>query len=126
MAKIYLHTIIPEEVKIPGIGLNGFVSILSIGIIGYSIADLIFFPIYYKNGKSIVLSTLFMIFGFIAYLATFTLIFPNIPGMEWYVNLLTGNIGIQFIIFGVALIICAATHYLVYRISSKRLEKVDF
>ena len=115
------------EVKIPGLGLNAYVSILAIAIIGYAIADLIFFPIYYKNGKSIVMSTLFTIFGFMAYLAIFTIALPYIPGCEGYVDLLSNRgIGVQFIIFGAALLIYVLIHLIVYKISSKRLEKVDF
>ena len=54
----------PEKYFIPGLGLNSFVLLLAFGIIGYAVADLIFFPIYYKKGKSIVMSTLFTIIGF--------------------------------------------------------------
>ena len=122
---VYINNAIPDA-EIPGIGLNGYVSILAIAIIGFAIADLIFFPIYYKNGKSIVMSTLFTILGFVAYLGIFTIAFPFIPGFEWYKNTLTGNLGIQFIILGVALGIYVLIHWLVYRISAKRLEKVDF
>lgn len=110
-----------------GIGLNGYVSTLAIAIIGFAIADLIFFPIYYKNGKSIVMSTLLTILGFALYLATFTIALPFIPGMEWYVSILCNKgIWIQFIILGVALLIYIAIHLAVYKLSSKRLEQVDF
>ena len=113
--------------EIPGIGLNGFVSILAIAVIGFAIADLIFFPIYYKNGKSIVMSTLLTILGFMVYLGVFTIAIPYIPGCEGYSNLLEGSgIGVQFAILGGAIVISALLHYLVYRISSKRLEQVDF
>ena len=116
-----------EAVNTPGLGLDGFVSILGIAIIGYSIADLIFFPIYYKHGKSIVMSTLFTILGFIVYLAIFTIALPYIPGCEWYVNILCkSGIGVQFIVIGVALVLYFLIHLLVYKISAKRLEKVDF
>ena len=36
-----------ENVEIPGLGLDGYVSILAIAIIGFGIADLIFFPVYH-------------------------------------------------------------------------------
>ena len=115
------------EIKIPGLGLNAYVSVLAIAIIGYAIADLIFFPIYYKNGKSIVMSTLFTIFGFMAYLAILTIAVPYIPGCEGYVDFLSNRgLGVQFIIFGAALLIYFLIHILIYKISSKRLEKVDF
>ena len=110
-----------------GLGLDGFVSLLAIGIIGFALADLIFFPIYYKNGRSIVMSTLLTILGFIVYLGVFTLAFPKIPGFAWYNKVLAGSgLGVQFAILGGAILLSAALHLLVYRISSKRLEQVDF
>ncbi len=125
--KINNSIIIPsEETTSVGLGLNAFVSVLGIAIIGYSIADLIFFPIYYKHGKSIVMSTLLTILGFIVYLAIFTIVIPYIPGASFYNNFLSGNIGYQFIVLGVSLIIYLLLHIAIYKISSNRLEKVDF
>lgn len=109
-----------------GLGLNAYVSVLAIVLIGYAISDLIFFPIYYKKGKAIVSSTLFMILGFVLYILVLTVIFPYIQGFEGYTNFLSGNIGIQFALLGGALVIYVLLHFLVYKISSKRLEKVDF
>ena len=115
------------HLSVPGLGLNGFVSILAIAVIGFAVADLIFFPIYYKNGRSIVMSTLFTILGFVVYLGIFTIAFPYIPGMEWYTKILCDSgVGIQFAFLGGAIAISALLHFFVYRISSKRLEKVDF
>ena len=117
----------PDSSPHAGLGLDGFVSLLAIGIIGFALADLIFFPIYYKNGKSIVMSTLLTILGFIVYLGVFTLAFPLIPGFAWYNKALAGSgLGVQFAILGGAILLSAALHLLVYRISSKRLEQVDF
>ena len=108
-----------------GIGLNGFTSILAFAVIGFAVADLIFFPIYYKNGKSIVMSTLFTILGFIVYLGIFTVGLPL--AFKGYNNFFTNSaIGIQFALLGGAILISIGLHYLVYIISSKRLEKVDF
>ena len=116
-----------SQITVPGIGFDGYVSILAIVLIGFSIADLIFFPIYYKNGRSIVKSTLFTILGFVLYIGLFTIGLPYIPGCEWYLKILSGSgLGVQFIILGVALAIYVGLHYLVYRVSSKRLEMVDF
>ena len=106
-----------------GLGLNSYVLVLAIVFVGFALADLIFFPIYYKNGKSIVMSTLLMILGFVIYLGVFTIGLPYIPGCEWINNL---PIWIQFIALGVSLILYAVLHLAVYKISSKRLEKVDF
>ena len=113
----------PDGITIPGLGLNSFVLLLAIGIVGYAIADLIFFPIYYKNGKSIVMSTLFTIIGFVLYIGVFTIVLPFIPGFEIMNNM---HIGIQFAFLAGAILISLIFHLLVYRISSKRLEKVDF
>ena len=115
-----------EAVKapgIPGLGLNSYVLILAIAIIGYSIADLIFLPIYYKKGKWIVMPTLLTILSFITYLGITTIALPYIPGLEILNNL---TIGIQFIALAVAILISVLVHILVYKISSSRLEKVDF
>ena len=127
----YLHSNIQveggEQLVIPGIGLDGYVSLLGIVLIGFAIADLIFFPIYYKHGKSIVMSTLLTILGFIVYLGIFTIALPYIPGLEWYTGFLCDSgIGVQFIVLGAALGIYVLIHILVYRISAKRLEQVDF
>ena len=116
-----------EGPQIPGLGLNGFVSIIAIGLIGFALADLIFFPIYYKKGKSIVASTLLTILGFMIFLGIFTIALPYIPGMEWYNKVLCeSGLGIQFAILGGALVIYSLIHFLVYKISARRLEKVDF
>ena len=113
----------PTDYVIPGLGPNSFVLLLGIAIIGYAIADLIFFPIYYKHGKSIVMSTLFTILGFVVYIGLFTIGLPYIPGLEFLNNL---HIGIQFAALGGAILISFGLHVIVYHISAKRLEKVDF
>lgn len=110
-----------------GIGLSGFVSVLGIALVGFAIADLIFFPIYYKHGKSIVMSTLLTILGFIFYLSIFTIGLPYVPGLEGYKTALCDSgLGIQFGVLGGALVIYVLLHIVVYRVSSKLLEKVDF
>ena len=110
-----------------GFGLSAYVSTLAFVVIGYAFADLIFFPIYYKNGKSIVMSTLLTILGFVLYISIFTVLFPYVPGFEGYVNIFTNvHIGIQFAYLGGALLIYFLIHILVYKISAKRLENVDF
>ena len=110
-----------------GLGLNGFVSILGIAIVGFAIADLIYFSIYYKKGKSIVMSTLLTILGFVVYLSIFTVAIPYIPGCEGYVTFLCDSgLGYQFIVLGIGLIIYVLAHFLTYKVASKELEKVDF
>jgi hypothetical protein len=113
----------PSEYMIPGLGLDSYVLLVAIALIGYAIADIIFFPIYYKHGKSIVMSTLFTILGFVVYIGIFTIGLPFIPGLDILNNL---HLGIQFAILGGAILISFLLHFVVYKISSKRLEKVDF
>lgn len=108
---------------IPGLGLNSYLLLLAIAIIGYALADLIFFPIYYKKGKSIVMSTLFTIIGFVIYIGVFTIGIVYIPGLEVLNNL---HIGIQVGALAGAILISFVLHIVVYKVSSKRLEKVDF
>lgn len=119
----FINELLKGEITTPGLGLDSYVLLLSFAIIGYALADLIFFPIYYKKGKSIVMSTLFTIIGFVIYIGITTIGLPYIPGLEILNNL---HIGIQFGIFASSLLITFALHFAVYKISSKRLEKVDF
>lgn len=108
----------------PGISLDGYVSLLAIVLVGFAICDLIFFPIYYRNGKSIVLSTLMTILGFVIYLLVFTILLPLV--FDWYKNTLETHLAIQFAFLGGGLVISTLIHFLVYKISSKKLENVDF
>ena len=113
----------PSEYMIPGLGLDSYVLLVAIALIGYAIADIIFFPIYYKHGKSIVMSTLFTILGFVVYIGVFTIGLPFIPGLDILNNL---HLGIQFVILAAAILISFGLHVVVYKVSSKRLEMVDF
>ncbi len=113
-----------------GFGVDAFVSLIAFGILGFAIADLIFFPIYYKNGKSIVMSTLLTILGFVLYLGIFTVGLPlastKVEPLSWYNQIFAGELWIQFIVLAVAICLSVLAHFLVYKISSKRLENVDF
>ena len=125
---IYGNGVIDEETgKIVdlsvGFGLNSYVIVLAIALIGYALADLIFFPIYYKNGKSIVMSTLFTILGFVIYLGATTIALPYIIGIEACNSI---PLWIQFLALLGAMIISAVIHIFVYKIGAKNLEKVDF
>ncbi len=116
------------DASVPGIKLSGFLTLLAFGIIGYAIADLIFFPIYYKKGRSIVGSTLATILGFVAYIGIVTIGLPFIPGVDKVFDFLyqPENLWIQIVILLVSLAISAGIHVVVYKISAKKLEKVDF
>ena len=106
-----------------GFGLKSYVVVLAIALVGYALADLIFFPIYYKNGKSIVMSTLFTILGFVIYLGVTTIALPYIIGIEASNSV---PLWIQFLVLLGAVVISAGIHVLVYKIGAKNLEKVDF
>ena len=114
---------------VPNIGfsLDGYVSVLAFGVVAFAIADLIYFSIYYKNGRSILLSTLLMIFGFILFLLTFTVAIPVIEPFKPYKEFFCDSgLGIQFAALGIAVAISIGLHFLTYRIASKELELVDF
>ncbi len=106
-----------------GLGVNAYASVLAFVIIGYAIADLIYFAIYYKNGKSIVASTLLTILGFVIYILTVTVALAFIPA---YGEFFSGNIWIQLGFLAISLVIYFLIHIVVYKISSKELERVDF
>ena len=112
-----------DSIAHAGFDLPSFPLVIAIVLVGYSIADLIFFPIYYKKGKSIVMSTLFTILGFVVYIGITTIAVPYIIGVD-KANAIP--LWIQFIALGVTLLIYVGFHYLIYEISAARLEKVDF
>ena len=106
-----------------GFDLPSFVLVVAIVLVGFAIADLIFFPIYYKKGRSIVMSTLFTILGFVIYLGLFTIGLPYMIGAEKANSV---PLWIQFIVLAGSLLIYVFIHFFVYKISARRLEKVDF
>ena len=108
----------------PGLPLQAFGSTVAFAIIGYALADLIFFPIYYKHGKSIVASTLCTILGFLAYLGIFTLGLPYAIPDGAYIKFFTNPI-VQIVALVVAVVVSFSLHYANYKISAKRLERVD-
>ncbi len=129
---LYFHEMIAldpkADIEIPGFGLEGYVTVLGIAIIGFALADLIFFPIYYKNGKSIVMSTLFTILGFVVYIGVFTIGLPYIPFLAPVMEVFNTfrYLWAQFAFLGVAIVISFLIHCIVYKVAAKRLEQVDF
>lgn len=119
----YTASLAAEEIVVPGLGFNSYVLLLAFVIVSFAVADLIFFPLYYRNGKSIVLGTFLAMLVFVAIIAVTTIILPYIPGLEGINNL---NLGIQFAALAGALTISFLLHWAVYKASSNLLEKVDF
>lgn len=116
-----------EPPYIPGFSHDGYVSVLSFAIVGFALADLVYFSIYYRKGRSIVASTIFTILAFAVYILFTTLVIPYIPGCSGYQDFFCNQgLGIQFAALGIALVLSAVLHYVVYKVASKELEKVDF
>lgn len=109
---------------IPGLGPDAFASVAGFAILGLALADLIFFPIYYKRGRSIVASTLLSILGFAVYTLLFTVALPLL--FKGYYDFFSGNLAVQFAVLAAGILLSALIHLAVYRICARRLEKVDF
>ena len=117
----FINSSLPaDKASIPGIKLEGFLVLLGIALIGYAVADLIFFPIYYKKGRSIVGSTLATILGFVVYIGLFTIGLPFVPGVDGFFTYLyqPENLWVQIVILLGCLAIYAAIHVAVYHISA--------
>lgn len=117
----------PEQAKElvdVGLSIYGYISIVGIALVGFGLADLIYFSVYYKHGKSIVMSTLLTIIGFIVYLGIFTIGLGYIPAYKDF--LCNSGIGYQFIILGGGLLLYVLLHFVTYKVASKELEQVDF
>lgn len=109
---------------IPGLTLHEFGVVIGIAFLGLGISNLFFFPLYYRNGKSIVLSTLITVFFFSIYIISVTMGLPYV--MPRFVELMTGSVLSQVITGLIGFAIFCGFNYLAYRISAKLLEKVDF
>ena len=113
-----------KELTEVGLSIRGFVSVVGIALVGFGLADLIYFSVYYKHGKSIVMSTLLTIIGFIVYLGIFTIGLGFVPAYKAF--LCDSGIGYQFIVLGGGLLLYVLLHFLTYKVASKELEQVDF
>lgn len=109
-----------------GFPREALVSFFGFLLIGYSITDLIFFSIYYRNGKAILSSTLLSLLAFIVFMFVVTVVLPD-PYFTWFYNTFCNiSLGIQFIYLAISIVIYVVMHYVVYKVASNRLEKVDF
>ena len=110
-----------------GYGVNQFFASAGFAIIGFSIVDIIYFAFYYKNGKSIVASSIISALAFTLFIFAFTTVFPEIEALQpFFVDLLCGSWLSQIIFFVISLAIAGGLNYLAYRIGAKEIEKVDF
>jgi len=116
-------TMDPKNLSDVGFALKDFPLTVAFTLVGFAITDIIYFSIYYKNGKSIFLSSLLSIIGFIVFIGIFTIGLPLVDG---YNKALTGSgYLLEFIILFVAILISFVLHFFTYKIASNYLEKVD-
>ncbi|MCQ2753037.1 MAG: ABC-2 transporter permease [Bacilli bacterium] len=110
---------------IPGLNsIDGLVSSFAFVIVGYLMVNAIFFLMFYKKGRSITAPTLISTFGYIIYIAIFTLILPGFaPGFQEVFVLSTP--AFQCIFLGVAIVLYIVGMYLIYRKASQELEQAD-
>lgn len=128
--KINQELLIKEAIKngenppiIPGFGFDNLIAIVSFAMIGYGISDLLYFSIYYKKGKSIVLSSLLTILIFTIFICVFTIIIPMLS--KEYNDFFKSNLLVKILTIIISLLLTAGFKIINYKISSKFLEKVD-
>lgn len=113
-----------------GLGRDSFLAFFGVTIVGYALSDLIFIPWFYKTGKSITLPALVTIFFYAIYSVVFCLVLPkSIPGLATLLDVSSGGttgLIVQFSVLGFAIAFYFAIRFLVYRISARELEKIDF
>lgn len=111
---------------------QGIVSSFAFVLIGYLFVNMIFFLMFYKSGRSIIAPTLIATFGYVIYIAIFTVVLPAvnpadglpiIPG--FYHAFIDINFGIQFVYLAIALFIYIAGNILVCIQASRELSRVD-
>ena len=132
IAVVFLFFSVTTFVFVPGGAENYVISLnmhqgivlFAVYLISFSVYDLIYLPWFYKNGKSIILN---MFTGMLAtaFVAAALTIAPY-----WTIrDVLTvkgGNLLIQFVILGVAIAIWVAVKFLIVKLSTKNLKKLDF
>lgn len=111
---------------VPGLGYKSILTIVSIALICLSIADLIFFSIYYHNGRSILLSTLLSLIVFIILICGLTIVLPLIPSITPFFDAIDNSVLYRFITIMIGVFASAIIHFITYKIASSELEKVDF
>lgn len=102
--------------------LHTFLATNGFALIGLSAADLLYFVLYYRNGKSLILPALLGCLAFIIFVTIFNIILPACGIFDGLYN----SIGAQVIPFVFCVAAYIGLHYLTYRVSSNLLEKVDF
>lgn len=125
--------IIGRLIQIPGsqqYGLNitqGF-GLVGIFIAGFAVTDLIYIPWFYKTGKSILGPTLTSVLVYCALMVGLDIILPVfVPAFQQALTIggENANYALQFGILGGGIAFYAISRVVIYKLSSKRLLKID-
>ncbi len=129
LINIEIESASSEGVAYIGLGKESFIALLGLVLIGYSIHDLIFFPWFYKTGKSIIGPTLVSVLVFCLYCGVVITGIPlAVVPLQKLLNVYEGGtVGllIQFGILLLGVIIYSLSRIFIYKVSSKRLENLD-
>ena len=110
-----------------GYGVNQFLAASGFAIIGLGVVDIIYFAFYYKNGKSIVASSIISALAFTVFILVFTTFLPMAESLQgFFMDVIAGTWLNQIIFFLIALAIAGGLNYAAYRVGAKQIEKVDF
>lgn len=126
-AKIALMKAIPSEEQqvIPGLNsLEGLINSYAFVILGYLMVNAIFFLMFYKKGRSITAPTLISTFGYVIYIAIFTIILPAFSA-GWRKVFVEIPYWQQSIYLLVAIVVFVVGTILIYRKAAKELELAD-
>lgn len=106
------------------LGLEFYPLTIGFALIGLGISNILFFAFYYRNGKSIVLSSLTSILFFALFMSFISFGFPIL--CQGFLRFIVDNNWIQFAVLGGSILAYLGLNYAAYKIGSNLLEKVDF
>ncbi len=112
-----------EELMDIGFGIKGLFASAGFTIVSFAVYDLIFFSMFYRNGRSIVGPTLIGMLVFMTIETIFVVVLPlSIPA---YKDFFEGNILISLAALTVGILISAGLHFFSFKIADKLFSKVD-
>lgn len=104
------------------VGLDANVAFFGVGFMIYGIFNIAFFPYYFKTGyrfgkPTILGTTLTVLFaGVLEY---------GVIRFDFMRNIFEGELGVQFIVLGVGVLIFVILSYIATKVSQERFEKID-
>lgn len=106
-----------------GFGIKGLFASAGITIASFSVYDLIYFTMFYRNGRSIVAPTLLGLLAFMILESVFIIALPlAIPAYKAFFE---DNIVVSLAMLVAGLLFSAAMHFVTYKTASKLFSKVD-